>query len=425
VAAGRTPISCGFVGFALGLFLGVSPDAVAAAQGRNKHLPPEPTPILPAEPDWTVPLDAPPSAAVVMDAQRVYVPVQGGGVRALARSNGDLVWAEAADTRWPPLVSHGRVFIVLPNGLRAMDASTGNTLWNHPLEDAASAHPRAHGDLLIVPTEGAELLALNVADGAVAWRRPLGARTLHPAASLDSALHVTTSDGRVIAMEAATGTVTWERSLPGSLSAPATARDRVFVGSTNNFFYALDADNGRDAWRWRTGGDVLGAAAAHDRVYFVALDNLLRAVNRDNGNQQWKADIPTRPAGPPIVVGDVVMLMGVSPRLDAFVGKTGEVLGTYTAPLESQFEGIPAIDPDLKPFQVSIVTVVRDGTVTALRPTRMMLPDPPLVPFLELPGRELPADRLPRDPPADTITSRRSSSPCQVATRQVRDHAVS
>jgi outer membrane protein assembly factor BamB len=402
VAAGRNTISCGFVTFALAAILGVSPDAGIAAQRRDKPLPPEPTPILPAEPDWTILLDAPPSAGLAMDAERVYVPVQGRGVRALARTTGKVVWIEAADTRWRPIVSNGRLFIVLPDGIRAMNAATGNTLWNHPLDQPVSTLPCAHGQLLLVPTDSGDLLALNAGDGSIVWRRPLDSPAAHPPAILDGSLVVTTTDGRVVALDAATGKVLWERSLPGSLSAPATARDRVFVGSTNNFFYALDADNGKEAWRWRTGGDVVGAAAAQDRVYFVSLDNLLRAVNRDNGNQQWKADIPTRPAGPPIVAGDVVVLTGVSPRLDAFVGKTGEVLGNYTAPLEAQFEGTPVIDPDLKPFRVAIVTLVRDGSVTALRPTRMMLPDPPLVPMLTLPGRELPVERLPTQPRAQT-----------------------
>jgi hypothetical protein len=45
---------------------------------------------------------------------------------------------------------------------------------------------------------------------------------------------------------------------------------------------------------------------------------------------------------------------------------------------------------------------VRDGSVTALRPTRMMLPDPPLVPLPALPGRELPVERLPTQPRAQT-----------------------
>jgi outer membrane protein assembly factor BamB len=335
-----------------------------------------------------------------MDLERVYVPVQGSGVRALDRATGELVWAETADTRWPPLVAGDRVYIVLPEGIRAMEAKSGAMLWNYPLEQPVSAAPRASGSMLIVPTEGGTIIAFSAANGEVAWRRVVGSTVQHPPAFLDSVLIVTTGDGRAIALDVRTGEVKWERSLPGTLSAPATARDRVFVGSTNNFFYALDADNGKEAWRWRTGGDVVGAAAADDRVYFVSLDNILRAVNRDNGNQQWKAEVPTRPVAPPLAVGDVIVLTGVAPRIDAFVGKTGATLGSYVAPTD--FKGLPAIDPDLKPFAVAIVSITLDGQVVGLSPARMMLPDPPLGPLLQLPGRELPPERLPRPTPSET-----------------------
>jgi outer membrane protein assembly factor BamB len=251
--------------------------------------------------------------------------------------------------------------------------------------------------LLIFPTEGGDVVAVDTHVRAVAWRQPLGVASTHPAAVLDSGGAVLTlPEGKVVALDSKTGKPIWERTLPGTLSAPAAGRNRVFVGSTNNFFYALDADSGREAWRWRTGGDVVGAAAAGDRVYFVSLDNILRAVNRDNGNQQWKAEVPTRPAAPPIPVGDVVVLTGVAPRLDGFVGKTGQVLGNYTAPAELQ--GAPAIDSNLRPFTVAFVALTRDGRITALRPTRMMLPDPPLVPLTTLPGREVPPERLPAAP---------------------------
>jgi outer membrane protein assembly factor BamB len=362
------------------------------SQSRDKPLPPEPTPVLPAEPAWTVLLEPPASAGLAMDPERVYVPVQGSGVRALARSSGEVVWSEAAGTRWAPLADEGRLFVVLPDGIRAMQARTGEGLWEYALDHPASGAPRVHGAVLVVPTDSGEIVALDVATGRVAWRRSLGARSQHPVAFLDDIGIVATED-RVVALDARTGDVRWERSLPGALSPPATARDRVFVGSTNNFFYALDADNGKEVWRWRTGGDVVGAAAAEDRVYFASLDNILRAVNRDNGNQQWKVAMPTRPAGPPVAVGDVVVVVGVAPRLDAFVGKTGAVLGSYVA--STDLQGVPAIDPDLKPFHVAIAAVTLDGRVVGLRPTRMMLPDPPLAPLLQLPGRELPPEPLP------------------------------
>lgn len=339
-------------------------------------------------------MNAPPAAAGAMDNERVYVPVQGGGLRAFARETGEPIWNAVFETNWPPVPGGAHLFIASPGRVVAIDAATGDERWSRPLSADCSAPLLLLGDAIVAATDSGEVLALRIDDGGVLWTRQLGSRTRHTLAKLAApdAVVLVLDDNRIVVLEAKSGAVLWERSLPGTLSAPATARDRVLVGSTNNFFYALDADSGDEVWRWRTGGDVVGAAAADERVYFVSLDNILRTVNRGNGNQQWKAQIPTRPSVPPIAIGDVVMMAGVALRLDAFVGKTGAVLGSYTA--TSDLVGAPAIDANLQPFRVALTVFTRDGRITALHPTRMLMPDPPLVPLLKLPGRELPPERL-------------------------------
>jgi outer membrane protein assembly factor BamB len=372
--------------------LGAAPQVDARPERADK-LPAEPTPILPAEVAWTIRLDAPASAAGAIDLLRVYVPLQNGGLHAFERENGERLWTAGGATTREPVPGGAFVYTAGQDAIHAFDARTGGERWSVPLPSRPSASMVLAGEMLVVPTESGDLVAVDTNRRALAWRRALGATSVHRPAVLDAEIAVAISDGRVMLVDLGTGEPVWERSLPGALGAPAAGRDRVFIGSTNNFFYALHADSGREAWRWRTGGDVVGAGVAGDRVYFVSLDNVLRAVNRDNGNQQWKAEVPSRPSAPPIVVGDVVVLAGVAPRLDAFVGRTGDVLGNYTAPTD--FQGVPAIDPDLQPFGVAIVAFTRDGTVTGLRPVRMLLPDPPPVPMLALPGRELPPDKPP------------------------------
>ena len=155
----------------------------------------------------------------------------------------------------------------------------------------------------------------------------------------------------------------------------------MLVGSTNNFLYALNAENGRIAWKWRTGGDVIGAAADADIVYLASLDNVLRAVNRNNGNQRWKTEIPTRPSVPPIGFGDIVVLAGVAPQLDSFLGKTGAVQGNYQAP--SDLQGAPLIDRTLTPYRVAIVVIGRDGTVIARFSPETTPDDPRLAKVLD------------------------------------------
>jgi hypothetical protein len=167
----------------------------------------------------------------------------------------------------------------------------------------------------------------------------------------------------------------------------------VFVGSTDNFFYAFDSKSGNLEWKWRSGGDVIGAAVdEEENVYFASLDNILRAVKRGNGNQRWKEEIPSRPALPPRAFGRIVVTAGVAPQITAFSAKTGERLGSYTAPAE--LEGPPLIDPVLKPYRVTFVTITRDGRAVGLRSSRLMFPEPKLEPLQPLPGRRLERERL-------------------------------
>lgn len=360
--------------------------------GASPDVQPAPVAILPAQPIWTLTLDAPPSAAGTMDDERIFVPVEGGGVRAYARDTGLLLWSDVAGTRLPPVAHGGRVFTALDAEVRALDAASGSTLWTRPLGARITAPLTLASGMLVAATEAGDVVLLRADDGGIAWQHAVGAAVRHAAVPLSSdAFAVVLDDGRVAALRVDTGDILWDRSLPESLGAPAAAEGRVFVGSTDNFFYALDDASGGEAWRWRTGGDVVGAAADGDRVYFASRDNVLRAVNRGNGNQIWKAAIPTRPAAPPIAFGDVVVVTGVSSQLEAYDGRTGASIGSYTAPADLM--GEPIVDRNPQPFRVAVVIVMRDGRIAALQPTRLAFPDPPLVPLLKLPGRELLPDR--------------------------------
>ena len=318
-----------------------------------------------------------------MDEDRVYVPVQGGTIRAFERETGAQVWMAPVETTWQPAVGDGRVYVAGRDALTALDALTGAERWVSALEQPLTAPPAWDTGWIIASSAAGDVRAIRSESGEIVWHRSLGVASRHTAVRAATGLLVLTLDGgRVVALNLTTGEPLWEEMLPGTLSPPALAKDRVLIGSTNNFLYALEAGNGRIAWKWRTGGDVIGADADGDTVYVASLDNVLRAVNRGNGNQRWKTEIPTRPSVPPIAFGNIVVLAGVAQ-------------GNFKAP--SDLQGAPLIDRTLTPYRVAIVTIMRDGTMIALRPVQMMLRDPPLTPLTgPLPGHPLPRERLPR-----------------------------
>jgi outer membrane protein assembly factor BamB len=353
---------------------------------------PTPVPLVGTEAAWTVTLPAPPSAPGALDDRRVYIPLRSNLLVALNRETGVLEWSRPLETASPLLAADGSLYVVQAGHIHALDVQNGTDRWAVPIEGAITA-PLAwdSGSLIATATPG-EAFAFRGSDGQLAWRRPLGAASSHPAVPGGGALYFSLADGRLLALASATGAPLWEQKVTGTISEPAVARDRVFVGSTDNFFYAFDADSGRPEWKWRNGGDVIGAAADGDFVYFVSLDNIVRAVNRGNGNQRWKKPTGTRPVGPPRAFGGVVVVPGLMPAITVFVGQTGAVMGTQAA--AGDLVGPALIDPMPKPFRVSLVSITREGVVEALRPAGLMFREAALVPLTTLPGRPVARETL-------------------------------
>ena len=347
-----------------------------------------------------VTLDALPSAGGAMDAERVYIPIQPEQLQALSRATGAKVWRRDIETAWAPLLLNGVLYVAASDEIHALDAETGAQKWRTPFEDPMIAPLASAGDLLIGVFEKGAVIAFTAVDGRMVWTRELGAPSHYAAVSDGMRIFFALDDSRVVALNVADGAPAWEQKLEGMLNQPSVARDRVFVGSNNNYLYALDNEHGRQAWKWRTGGDVIGVTGdIKGGTYYASLDNVLRAVNRGNGNQRWIKEIPTRPILPPQILGDgmgyedVVLVTGVS-EIDVFTAKTGAAAGMYVPP--SDIQGAPLIDPALKPYTVAMVVILRDGRALGLRPAAMMLPEPLNAPFTELPGRHLERDRVVR-----------------------------
>jgi outer membrane protein assembly factor BamB len=372
--------------------------AVSAAKRREailrawRNAKPTPVPLVGTEAAWTVTLPAVPSAPGALDDRRVYIPLRSNLLVALNRETGVLEWSRPIETTSPLLAADGSLYVVQAGRLHALDVQNGTDRWAVPVDGAITAPLAWDGGSLIAIATPGEALAFRGSDGQLAWRRPLGAASSHPAVPGGSALYFSLADGRLLALASATGAPLWEQKVTGTISEPAVARDRVFVGSTDNFFYAFDADTGRPEWKWRNGGDVIGAAADGELVYFVSLDNIVRAVNRGNGNQRWKKPTGTRPVGPPRAFDGVVVVPGLMPAITVFVGQTGAVMGTQAA--AGDLVGPPLIDSMPKPFRVSLVSITREGVVEALRPAGLMFREAALIPMTALPGRLVAREKL-------------------------------
>jgi len=375
----------------LSVVLGGCPQAASAGQ-RDQTRQNLPVPLLPAEEAWAVTLPSAPSAAGVIDATRAYVPLQSGLLVALDRETGTTEWSIEFESSWAPVAGEAVVFVAGTGGLRAVRSANGSQIWAVPLDAPIMAPLTLQSGVLLTLVEPGEIRAFRATDGQETWRRSLGSRSGPVAWTADETSVCVSWGGRLFRVALSDGAIQWDRELSGVLSRPTIAGNRVFVGSTDNTFYALHMETGRLAWRWRSGGDVVGATVDDRFVYVASLDNLLRALHRGSGNQVWKRELSTRTVAPPSTFGGLVVVSGNEPALSTFNAVTGAPISTFSAPADLQ--GVPMVDPVLAPFRVTMIAVTRDGRAIGLRPSGMMFRERPLAPLDALPGR--PLEREPR-----------------------------
>lgn len=365
---------------ALYLGLGNCPD-VWAAQAPAAETRPAPAP-LPSEEAWRVELPSPPSAAGTLDSEYLYVPLESGSLVALQRSSGATAWTHETGTAWPLVPAAGALFVATDTAIIELDRTTGRMSRRIPLGAAPSGPIAVAPRHLLTVIAPATLVAVRLDDRAVVWQRPLGGAVTGIRTGPDGVAYLSLADARIVAVSVADGDVRWTTSLAGVLTEPVTAPGRVFVGSTDNVFYALDAADGRLAWSWATGGDVVGGAADDETVYVVSLDNVVRALNRGNGNQRWHQVMPTRPIAAPQVHNRLLVVPGVAPAISAYDAATGTAAGTFSLGDDAErgvLEGPPLLVTDSDPAAVTAVVLTRDGRAIGLRAaaTPEPPPDPP------------------------------------------------
>ena len=73
------------------------------------------------------------------------------------------------------------------------------------------------------------------------------------------------------------------------MSSPSVSGGLVFVGSEDNYIYALDQYTGALKWRYKTGDDVYSSPSVSGGLVFVGSDdNYIYALDQYTGALQWR-----------------------------------------------------------------------------------------------------------------------------------------
>lgn len=253
-------------------------------------------------------------------------------IAGLEEETGELTWSVTVPKgRKSPIgVGPGRAYAFSKAETAvAVDAATGDTLWQQsiPMVDEADPGvvefaPIPLDDRVIVPVSGTEsdvpdrLLGLARNGGEIQFTYDLNASLSGAPAAAGNRIIAPLVDGRLIAVDR-TGSMQWALDIGAAMSSVAATTEVAYVGSGTERLLAIDVPAGEVAWRGELRNTVFSRPlVTDDRVYVAGADYVLRAFDRDSGTQVWRDELANAATHGPLRVGDrLVTLVGGDHRV--------------------------------------------------------------------------------------------------------------
>jgi outer membrane protein assembly factor BamB len=337
--------------------------------------------IVALDPRWTVSLATLPSAPPGFDQQMAYLPLQDGNIVAIDLNEGAVKWSVDYATTRRPATGDGMVFIAGDTTVTALDQTSGEAIWQTTTGAPLASPLFWDGGWLLASTEAGELVALSADDGRVLWRSAVGATIVAAPSTSRERLFLPLSDRRVVALNHETGAEMWRLEFQQDLTGLLALEEQLLVGTRGNRLHSVSLDRGRIRWSQKAGADVIGAPAADEsNIYFVAFDNVLRALNRGNGNLRWNRNLPSRPAGGPLRVDDVVLVALSTNAIAAYLASTGAP--SFTIQAAGEIGSVPFLRENVRPTAPRLIALSREGALQGFAPRF----EQPPVPLGDLPG---------------------------------------
>lgn len=180
-----------------------------------------------------------------------------------------------------PAVVGGRVYLSTGDRrILALDAESGDLIWEHKVSAPVNSSPAVAGDLVFVGLRDGRVLALNKESGRKRWEFSTGGVVFSSPAVFQGVLYVGSSDGRLYALDAMTGEKRWSHLTGGRITSdPAVNQAVVAVTSQDRHLYLIDTRTGKRRLAFLT-SFVRGSPAFHGNLVFVADDDgVVRAID--------------------------------------------------------------------------------------------------------------------------------------------------
>jgi outer membrane protein assembly factor BamB len=230
------------------------------------------------------------------DDSRIHYRINGGEYREMA--GGRHQWQAELPTEGLVAGEHLiTVQVSAPDG-RAYQKPVPITLpgniapvWETNIGGAVQSRLVRHEDLLLIPSMGGALVALDARTGEEKWRvNTENNEPVYATPHVDrNTVYFGSADHHVYAVNVKNGDVKWRTKTGGAvLGGPSTAKGIVAIGSVDTYIYGFDRKTGEI--KWRVGGENMyqaKAATDGENFFLGGWDNTFRCIEATSGTQRW------------------------------------------------------------------------------------------------------------------------------------------
>ena len=169
------------------------------------------------------------------------------------------------------VIDGGSLYIGSTDGIvYALDAETGDLLWNFETEKEIWATPAVNGDTIYIGSFDEKFYAINAADGSKKWEF--------------------TTEGAIVAT-------------------PVIYNGIIYFGSLDKNLYAVDTTSGNKKWQFSGENWFWAMPVLHEgRIYAGCMDDRLYVLDAITGNKINEIDLGSPVPSTPVIIGDKLIV---------------------------------------------------------------------------------------------------------------------
>lgn len=197
---------------------------------------------------------------------------------------GRVAWSHdlGAPTRAAPIVHEGVVYVGGFFKIIALDAVTGEQLWEVTVPSPLDHSVALAGDLLYVGLTDHRVVAVDLETQQFRWSYKTGGPIASSPIVAGGVVYVGSGDSSLYALDAASGKVLWTEKIVGEVrSAPAVSDGRVYAADNLGNLYVFDARTGQSKLRFRTEGNTKASPVIANGLAYFPSGGQVYAVDAD------------------------------------------------------------------------------------------------------------------------------------------------